>query len=716
MWRNNISSKDVEEVKAAYAETSKIPLLVSCQYDQSSRTVKSKWSQVNLADLSSKKAFVTLTHVQEDDNLTVHNSKPITVQVANELEAESGNKTVRITESNSNQILEVWIDHALDKVYNLTQLDLHGPVYFDNQFGGLSINKSADKVAYIAELKRPKSSSFFKPGQDPGGAGQQFKFYEDWGEQMTGKSQSVIVTLDLNLDDFKVWSTQVPGDLCPGLPVWINDNDIIGIGVNSKPWRLGMVFTNVRPSLIFKLSTSSGMFSSLRSSSDTSSSISCKSPRLSLDRTRLLWLERDLSETIYPGPHWSCQRLMALDFREDQSLDKPRIVIDMVFNFVPGQDNFAGLYMGQLPARCFSNNNQHIIFSCIVNDTPYPVICNTDRPNDFTVLTNSSHVIVTDVSDDIVVGQHSDPLSSPKVVLSQFNPLLLDQGLLFKTICHGAPLKRLKEDWTWTTLIHKPQESHPNPAFKDVMYSSLYVGPKIKKAKGLILWPHGGPHAVLPAIFSSDIYFFLQMGYGVLCPNYRGSRSQGQNSILSLASYVGNHDVKDCKQAMEECLNTYPEALDAKQVVLYGGSHGGFLVTHLAGQYPEDFRAVVARNPVTNISTKIMTADNPDSGFNASGFSFDFQSPTPKIMETLYNNSPMAHVDKVIAPVHLNIGSLDKRVHHSQGIEYYHNLKAIGKADVSMDVYEDNHPLAKASSHVNIVMNAMLFFNYVLFK
>lgn len=47
-------------------------------------------------------------------------------------------------------------------------------------------------------------------------------------------------------------------------------------------------------------------------------------------------------------------------------------------------------------------------------------------------------------------------------------------------------------------------------------------------------------------------------------------------------------------------------------MAVVGGSHGGFLAGHLAGQHPAAFRAAVLRNPVLDLSVMVHLSDIPD--------------------------------------------------------------------------------------------------------
>ena len=77
---------------------------------------------------------------------------------------------------------------------------------------------------------------------------------------------------------------------------------------------------------------------------------------------------------------------------------------------------------------------------------------------------------------------------------------------------------------------------------------------------------------------------FCHLGYGILFVNYRGSTGFGDENVRSLPGHVGDHDVADCHQAALACLEKFPQLASGK-CVLMGGSHGGFLVTHIAGQH-----------------------------------------------------------------------------------------------------------------------------------
>jgi len=213
---------------------------------------------------------------------------------------------------------------------------------------------------------------------------------------------------------------------------------------------------------------------------------------------------------------------------------------------------------------------------------------------------------------------------------------------------------------------------------------------------------------VVTTEYKTVVTFFTSLGFGVLFVNYRGSTGLGEENVRSLLGRVGEMDVADVHRARELCLERMPH-LDPAKVVLMGGSHGGFLVTHLAGQHPSSYRGVVARNPVTNIASMAGSTDIPDWTYNEAGLGFPWSPAEPGAMATMWTCSPVSHVQHVTAPIFLMIGKNDLRVPPSQGYEFYHALKALGK-DVRMNLYEDNHPLARPENDANVMIQAAMFF------
>ena len=80
-------------------------------------------------------------------------------------------------------------------------------------------------------------------------------------------------------------------------------------------------------------------------------------------------------------------------------------------------------------------------------------------------------------------------------------------------------------------------------------------------------------------------------------------------------------------------------------------------------------------------------------------------------MRVMYEKSPIAHVKKVKTPVMLNIGKVDLRVPPSQGYEYYHALKALGKYVEARNVYISGLVRLNAESGVWTMKGPFLAFN-----
>jgi acylaminoacyl-peptidase len=126
-------------------------------------------------------------------------------------------------------------------------------------------------------------------------------------------------------------------------------------------------------------------------------------------------------------------------------------------------------------------------------------------------------------------------------------------------------------------------------------FEAIFVSPKASNNKPsagetkspddippLVLVLHGGPHAVTQTSFSRTAAFLSALGFNLLHVNYRGSLGFGEEALQSLPGNVGHQDVGDVLTALDHVIEN--GLANPAKVAVIGGSHGGFLTSHLIGQ------------------------------------------------------------------------------------------------------------------------------------
>jgi len=264
----------------------------------------------------------------------------------------------------------------------------------------------------------------------------------------------------------------------------------------------------------------------------------------------------------------------------------------------------------------------------------------------------------------------------------------------------------------WKTIPVAVPEPRINPKFPTLDYEYIFMEPSSKENRRppLAVYIHGGPHTTFTADFRPYTAGLCMCGYAVLMVNYRGSLGFGQDSINSLLGNIGRQDVDDVQGVVEQIVAS--GSVDKNRVVVIGGSHGGFLTVHAIGQFPNFYRAAVARNPVVNIASMLGSTDIPDWAFTETGLNFDPAAvPTVETYGEMLKRSPLVNVDRIKTPLMLMIGGKDLRVPTSQGLEL---KKALEARNVPLRVlwYADSsHPLSEVKSEADAFINIIKWFD-----
>ncbi|PAA74851.1 hypothetical protein BOX15_Mlig009883g1, partial [Macrostomum lignano] len=627
-------------------------------------------------------------------------------------------------------VVHVYNESRFIKSIDLSEKAKHGAVY-GPELGACQWSCNEGHLLYVAEKKQPKNASYFaadafseesagKPGEAKS-VGKQYDSVEHFGEQLSEYKRPVLCTLDVDSEVVTVLDDGIPDGVLPTEPCWAPDDaGVVFVGYKELPYQLGVIYCNQRPSAIYYLDFRSGECAVI--GHDTRA---VSSPRFSPCQTQLVWLQNEPS-----GPHKQCRRLIWCDWATKDI----RFIIDFVNQ--AGSAGFPGIYADSLPSRCWSSNCRTVVLSSInrSKDCLLAIDVKTKIGELLPLPPDASSAKVLDFHRDWLVVEASAPNVPPFIAagfIDASKPLTSNIKWTCLTDCFKL------NDIAWRVKQHTAKLAHPE--FGNQLFESILVWPvgsskKKDSKKGdeekpaaitelplpLIAFPHGGPNTSFTATYMRYVCGLARCGYAVLVINYRGSLGFGKSTVDSLLGGIGERDVSDCIQAVEETLaesassadNSALPRLDGEKLAAFGGSHGGFLGGHLIGQRPGMFKAAVLRNPVINLATMVGGSDIPDWVYEQSGLPFSHDRLLDaETLALLWSKSPLSHASKVNTPTLVAVGLKDLRVPPQQGRELYRALRARNVPTRLLVCPDDCHPMSSVPVQSSVFVDIVLWFN-----
>lgn len=263
----------------------------------------------------------------------------------------------------------------------------------------------------------------------------------------------------------------------------------------------------------------------------------------------------------------------------------------------------------------------------------------------------------------------------------------------FSSASTPAQVRARAADGADETLLRAPGEVAPD----GVPYRSLHFAnpegqqvhaflaePPGERPHPLVVMVHGGPHAQDQDTFDPSVQAWVDHGYAVLLPNYRGSTGYGKEWEDALEGDPGRPELEDCLAGRDALIEQ--GVARGGQVVLTGASWGGYLTLLGLGTQPESWDVGVAVVPVADYLAAYEDESPALREFDRSLF-----GGTPDEVGDLYRErSPLTHVDRVRAPVLIITGANDTRCPKRQVDNYVEALQARGHPH-NYDVFEAGH-------------------------
>ena len=215
--------------------------------------------------------------------------------------------------------------------------------------------------------------------------------------------------------------------------------------------------------------------------------------------------------------------------------------------------------------------------------------------------------------------------------------------------------------------------------------------PRFTGPRPVIVAIHGGPEVQATVNFNARFnYLINELGIALLEPNVRGSSGYGK-TFLDLDNGVKREDsVKDIGALLDWIATE--SRLDAKRVMVQGGSYGGYMVLASLVHYSDRLRGGI---DVVGISDFVSFLGNTES-YRRDLRRVEYgDERDPAVRAVLDHISPLANAGKIRAPLLVVHGKNDPRVPVSEAKQIVQKVRANGTPVWYLEADNEGHGFAR---------------------
>ncbi len=206
---------------------------------------------------------------------------------------------------------------------------------------------------------------------------------------------------------------------------------------------------------------------------------------------------------------------------------------------------------------------------------------------------------------------------------------------------------------------------------------------------------HGGPQSSMGNSFHYrwNAQTYAGAGYAAVFIDFHGSTGYGQAFTDSISGDWGGKPLVDLQKGLAAAGEKYPW-LDTGRACALGGSYGGYMISWIAGNWPDGFDCLV--NHAGVFDTRAMGYMTEELWFTEWEF-----GGTVHDAPALYEKwNPANHVKNWKTPMLVLHGELDYRVPYTQGIAAFTAAQRKGIPSQYLHFADENHWILKPHNSI----------------